>query len=125
KDEEIKRISYQYSVKKSENQKLIIAVVLLACITGGVIFFSIYRNQALRDLYERNIELMNTFKSKDYQENFPLTETETDTSEKDEEDNLMSIFKKILFSLENDKVYKDPDLTLDRKSTRLNSSHVK
>lgn len=122
KDEEIKRISYQYSVKKSENQKLIIAVVLLACITGGAIFFSIYRNQALRDLYERNIELMNTFKSKAYQESFPLTETEADTSEKDEEDNLMIIFKKILFSLENDKVYKDPDLTLPKLASIIKSN---
>src|SRR5690606_40884914 len=80
------------------------------------------RNQALRDLYERNIELMNTFKSKAYQENFPLTETETDTSEKDEEDNRMIIFKKILFSLENDKVYKNPDLTLPKLASIIKSN---
>lgn len=120
KDEEIKRISYEYSIKKSENQKLIIGFISLVIITSGIIFFLIYRNKTLRDLYERNVELMNSFKNKSYTEQSDVTTSET--FENPEEDSLKIIFNKLLFSLEKEKIYKDPDLSLSKVTDIIKSN---
>src|SRR5690606_23371154 len=119
KDEEIKRISYEYSIKKSENQKLIIGFISLIIITGGIIFL-IYRNKTLRDLYERNVELMNSFKNKSYTESSTLQVEES--LEHNDDDNLKVVFNKLLFSLENDKVYKDSELTLSKLASIIKSN---
>jgi tetratricopeptide (TPR) repeat protein len=120
KDEEIKRISYEYSIKKSENQKLIIGFISLLIITGGIIFFLIYRNKTLRDLYERNVELMNSFKNKSYAESSTLQVEES--LEHNDDDNLKVVFNKLLFSLENEKVYKDSELTLSKLASIIKSN---
>src|SRR5690606_30315170 len=120
KDEEIKRISYEYSIKKSENQKLIIGFISLLIITGGIIFFLIYRNITLRDLYERNVELMNSFKNKSYAESSTLQVEES--LEHNDDDNLKVVFNKLLFSLENEKVYKDSELTLSKLASIIKSN---
>jgi AraC-like DNA-binding protein len=120
KDEEIKRISYEYSIKKSENQRLIIGFISLVIITSGIIFFLIYRNKTLRDLYERNVELMNSFKNKSYTEQSDVTTSET--FENPEEDSLKIIFNKLLFSLEKEKIYKDPDLSLSKVADIIKSN---
>lgn len=120
KDEEIKRIIYEYSIKKSENHKLIIGFISLVIITSGIIFFLIYRNKTLRDLYERNVELMNSFKNKSYTEQSDVTTSET--FENPEEDSLKIIFNKLLFSLEKEKIYKDPDLSLSKVADIIKSN---
>jgi AraC-like DNA-binding protein len=120
KDEEIKQISYEFNIKKSENQKLVIGFISLILITGGIIFFLIYRNRTLRDLYERNIELMNSFKNNTYQEKPSIIAVET--SGKTEEDSLKLIFNKLLYALENDKVYKDSDLSLPKLASLIKSN---
>lgn len=120
KDEEIKRIRYEYDIKKTQNQKLIIGFISLVSLTGIVIFFLIYRNRTLKDLYRRNVELMESFKNKDYTELLPLAVIET--LENNEEDNLKIVFNKLLFSLENEKIYKDPELTLSRAADIIKSN---
>ena len=120
KDEEIKRISYEYDIKKAENHKLIIGFISLVAITGGIIFFLIYRNRTLKDLYERNIELMNSFKNKSYTEQSDVIISET--LENPEEDSLKIIFNKLLFSLEKEKIYKDPDLSISKVADIIKSN---
>ena len=120
KDEEIKRISYEYDIKKAENHKLIIGFISLVAITGGIIFFLIYRNRTLKDLYERNIELMNSFKNKSYTEQSDVIIS--DTLENPEEDSLKIIFNKLLFSLEKEKIYKDPDLSISKVADIIKSN---
>lgn len=119
KDEEIKRIRYEYEVKKTENQLLVIGGVSVVLITSIVIFFLVYRNRTLRQLYERNIELMNSFKNKSFAEQSP---DEDEGREGGENNSLRNVFNKLLFALENEEIYKDPDLSLSKVAEIIKSN---
>ncbi|MFA7444987.1 MAG: tetratricopeptide repeat protein [Flavobacteriaceae bacterium] len=118
KDEEIKRISYEYEIKKAENKLIIIGAASVVLITAIFIFFLINRNQTLRKLYERNVELMNSFQNKTFVEEATVAEE----TEDNENNNFLNVFNKLLFALEKEKIYKDPDLSLSKVSEIIKSN---
>lgn len=118
KDQEIKQINEKLATKKAENKIIILGSLSLALITGFIIFFLVYRNKTLRQLYERNIELMKSVQ---------LITSEAEASGTAEfkgeyEDNLKKIFDRLLIALEKDKIYTDPMLSLSDTATIINSN---
>lgn len=119
KDQQIEKMHYAFENKRAQNRTLIVGIVSLGVIAGFIIFFLIYRNRTLRDLYERNVELMNSFSHKMID-----TEAPNGTSGlvNNEEDNLKSVFNKLLYSLETEKIYKDPELSLAKAADTIKSN---
>ncbi len=53
KDQKIEQINQNLAAKKAQNVLLIVGVILLILIAGFIIFFLVYRNKTLKQLYER------------------------------------------------------------------------
>src|SRR5690606_16336202 len=70
KDQKINQINQSLETKKAQNGLLILGVIFLILIAGFIIFFLIYRNRTLKQLYIRNVELMNSFQFKAPEEEF-------------------------------------------------------
>lgn len=119
KDQKIAQINQSLETKKAQNGLLILGVVLLILIAGFVIFFLIYRNKTLKQLYERNVELMNNFQFKASEEEKLVEITETAV---ENEDNLKKIFDRILYVLEKEKIYTNPTLSLSETAEHVKSN---
>lgn len=119
KDQKIKQINQSLATKKAENQMLILGVLSLISIAGFIIYFLVYRNRTLKQLYERNIEVMNSFHFKAPEED-ELEEVAETTTEN--EDNLKKIFDRILYSLEKEKIYINPTLSLSETAEHVKSN---
>ncbi|MGE4347599.1 MAG: tetratricopeptide repeat protein [Flavobacteriaceae bacterium] len=119
KDAEIEKINFTLEKKQAQNKTLIFGLISLVIITSLVFLFLIYRNKALRKLYERNIELMNSFKNSVYKE---ASQKEFQNTDEQEEDNLKNIFEKLLCVLENDKIYTDPNISLSKTAEIIKSN---
>lgn len=118
KDQKISQINQTLATKKAENRMLILGVAALVMITGFIIFFLIYRNKTLKQLYERNIELMNSFQFKaPDEEELEIIETAVES-----EDNLKKIFDRILYALEKEKIYTNPTLSLSDTAEHVKSN---
>jgi len=118
KDQEIEQVNEKLATKKAENKILILGTASVLLITAFIIFFLIYRNRTLKQLYERNIELMKSVQ---------LITSEAETSQKieytgEQEDNLKKIFDRLLVALEKDKIYTDPMLSLSDTAEITNSN---
>lgn len=118
KDAEIEKINSVLEKKQAQNKTLILGLISLIIITSLVVFFLMYRNRTLRRLYERNVELMNSFKNSVYQE--PLAEFQN--SDNDEEDNLKNVFKRLLLAVEKEKIYTDPNISLAKTAEIIKSN---
>lgn len=119
KDQKITQINQSLETKKAQNGLLILGVVLLMLIAGFIIFFLIYRNRTLKQLYERNIELMNSFHFKAPEEDELEEVTETAV---ENEDNLKKIFDRVLYALEKEKIYTNPTLSLSETAEHVKSN---
>lgn len=119
KDQKIAQINQSLETKKAQNGLLILGVVLLILVAGFVIFFLIYRNKTLKQLYERNVELMNNFQFKASEEEKLEEITETAV---ENEDNLKKIFDRILYVLEKEKIYTNPTLSLSETAEHVKSN---
>ena len=119
KDHEIEQINEKLATKKAENRIIILGAASLILLTGFIIFFLIYRNRTLKQLYERNIELMKSMQ-------FIVSEAETSSEEiqtgDEHEDNLKRIFDRLLVALEKDKIYTDPMLSLSDTAEIIKSN---
>jgi AraC-like DNA-binding protein len=106
KDREIERISNEYRIQKFRNG--ILLLIILGA--GSVIYFLVYRNRSLRKLYQRNVELSNS----------PLLyEIPEDT---EEADSLEKIFRELIHLMQNEKIYIEPNLSVDHIAKKLNTN---
>ncbi len=117
------QIKYETAVKddeiakrKAANRVLVLAIVFVVTITGLIIFFLIYRNRTLRELYERNVELLNAFQSSKKQQ------PPQDIAEAGEWDVHKKVFEGLLYLLETNKIYTDPHLTLGELAEKLKTN---
>src|SRR5690606_38866435 len=60
KDEKLKKMNYQIQSKQAQNRLLVSGLIFLVLLGSFIVYFLIYRNKTLRELYDRNIELLNT-----------------------------------------------------------------
>lgn len=114
KDAEIEKINNEYLIKRNQTRILFLlsAVVLLA--TVFTIVFLIYRNKKLRQLYARNVEIIKTINFSSY--------VESQQVKLGENEPLKKIFDEILATLENEKLYQNPDLTVNDMANEINSN---
>lgn len=113
KDQQIRNAAVEIKTKKAQNRILVIAIIAVILVMGFVVFFLIYRNRILKDLYARNVELMKTFSQSTISE--PKDIATTDTGDETEEShNLKAVFDRLQVSLKDEKIYTDPDLSLSK-----------
>lgn len=119
KDQKIAQINQSLETKKAQNGLLILGVILLILIAGFIIFFLIYRNRTLKQLYERNIDSMKSFQFKisEGNESQEITEATVES-----EDNLKKIFDRVLYALEKEKIYTNPTLSLSETAEHVKSN---
>lgn len=114
KDREIELVSRKLKQKRMQNQALISVVILIVLATGLGVFFMLYRHRTLRMLYSRNVELLNALK---------LTKLPGKSSDAETENGrdgmLRAIFDKLLALMEQDGLYKNPDLTIREVTGKL------
>jgi tetratricopeptide (TPR) repeat protein len=109
KDSEIQKINYELSLKKSQNRNLWLGLGLLLLVGGFAIFFQIYRNKRLRELYEKNIENLHAHQ-------FIRKVSGS------EDDPLKKVFNKVLHLLDEEELYKKPTLSLTELADRIVSN---
>ncbi len=112
KDQQIANAAVEIKAKKAQNKILVIGIVAIVLIMGFVVFFLIYRNRILKDLYARNVELMNNFN----QDSITGTENEiiNNDDSNEEQTSLKSVFERLVLSLRDEKIYTDPELSLSK-----------
>jgi len=103
KDKEIERINNEFQKKKNRNRLLLIGLSAVIMLAGVIISFLIYRNKSLRLLYDRNIEMMNSFN---------IQKSQVAVAEPVSEDSLKAVYDKLLVVLEKDKIFKNPYLSI-------------
>lgn len=111
KDRQIEKMNHDFEQKKAQNKLLLMAIIAIVLITGFLIFFLIYRNKSLKELYERNLESLNSFAF-----------TRTITSAEAPKDPNRELFDKLLDALEAAKIYKNPMLSLSDTAKLLNTN---
>jgi len=99
KDEKLEKMNYQIQSKQAQNRLLVSGLIFLVFLGSFIVYFLIYRNKTLRELYDRNIELLNTVNF------YKITPEKTD-----ERDQLKKVFDRLLELLNNEKIFKDPNL---------------
>jgi len=114
KDAEIEKINNEYLIKKNESRFIFFIGVIVLLITGFVISFLFYRNKKLRQLYARNMEIIKTLNFSSY--------VESRITNPEENNNLKKIFDDILVSLEKEKIYQNPDLTVNDMANKISSN---
>ncbi|HZW77919.1 MAG TPA: AraC family transcriptional regulator [Flavobacteriaceae bacterium] len=111
KDQELEKIQLEFAKKKAENKTLKIGV------GGGIMLFALilaflsYRNNTLRKLYDRNIELL---KAVNY---YKVTPDITDDREQ-----LKVLFDRLLDLVNNEKIFTNPLLGIKDVAEMLNSN---
>lgn len=113
KDAEIERINKDYELKESENKTLIYLIVFGLILTASWILFLTFRNKQLKLLYKKNVELLNT-------KQFPVIID--DTEDIDRNGPLKKVFSEINNTLENEKIYQNPILSISDVAQLTNSN---
>lgn len=113
KDAEIARINQEFQIEKSEKKALVFLIIIGVVLTASVILFLVYRNNQLKLLYQKNIEVMN-IKQFLGAENEELSSGSNHT--------LKKIFDEIIHLLEAEKVYQNPNLTINDVTQAINSN---
>lgn len=90
------------------------AILILFLVSAGGIFFFFKRNQSLRVLYERNVELLNQF--------YVPSEEEGNPVEEDANDPLKNIFVRIKKAMEEDKLFRQHDLSISTLAYHISSN---
>ncbi len=113
KDVEIERINKDFQIKKSENKTLLFLIVFGIILTTSAILFLIYRNNQLKLLYKKNVELLKFSK---------FHATDNDDLNVEPNDPLKKVFDEIIHLLEIEKVYQNPNLTINDITQGINSN---
>lgn len=111
KDREIERVHSEIKEQKSRNTILVLIIVLIVLGTASIIYFLVYRNRALRKLYEKNVELLKS----------PFL-FEIPDEEAPESDPAKKLFGDLVRLMETEEVYKESNLTVNRMAARLNTN---
>lgn len=113
KDREIERINNENMKYRFRNRILFVAVIFVVLGTASLIYFLVYRNKSLRNLYERNVELTRSFSS--VPEILPEAQQEDSSP-------LKKVFDELVTAMENEKIYTDPTLTVDSVTQKLQTN---
>ena len=110
KDKEITEVNNRYEIQKFRNRILYLALFFLLAGAGAFIYFLIYRNKTLKKLYERNVELTQSAFS-----------FENLVKEENPEP-LKRIFEKLVELMESEKIYAEPNLTINSIAQKLQTN---
>lgn len=113
KDAEIEKINNEYEIKKSEVQTLIALIIFSVILAAGWVLFLTARNKQLKVLYKKNVELLN---SKQF-----IT-PEAEEADAEQNDPLKGIFDEIIYVLETEKIYQNPNLSINDVTQAINSN---
>ena len=100
----------------NQRRTMMSAIFILLLMSSGGIFFFYKRNQSLRVLYERNVELLNQFSTP-----FEYEEARED-EEEDASDPLKNIFVRIKKAMEEDKLFRQHDLSISTLAYHISSN---
>jgi len=92
---------------------LIFLIIFGVLLTASVILFLIYRNNQLKLLYKKNIEVLNITQ---------LFAAENEEAESESNHTLKKIFDEIIHLLEVEKVHQNPNLTINDVTQAINSN---
>lgn len=98
----------------TQRRTMMSAILILFLVSAGGIFFFFKRNQSLRVLYERNVELLNQF--------YIPSEEEGHPAEEDANDPLKNIFVRIKKAMEEDKLFRQHDLLISTLAYHISSN---
>lgn len=98
----------------NQRRTMMSAILILFLVSAGGIFFFFKRNQSLRVLYERNVELLNQF--------YVPSEEEGNPVEEDANDPLKNIFVRIKKAMEEDKLFRQHDLSISTLAYHISSN---
>ena len=113
KDREIERINNENMKYRFRNRILLVTVIFVVLGTASLIYFLVYRNKSLRRLYDRNVELTQSF--------IPVVETPSETQQEDNSP-LKKIFDELVRVMEHEKIYTEPTLTVDSVTQKLQTN---
>lgn len=113
KDKEIERINNENIQYRFRFRILFILVVVGVIGVSGLVYFMNYRNKALRNLYERNVEIAQT-------SIFPETLNPIELPE--DNSPLRKVFDQLVDVMENEKLYKEPALTVDYVTQKIQTN---
>ena len=112
KDRELERISYENKLQTEQIRMLSFGIVLLLLLIFGIIFFIIYRNRILKDLYQRNVEIINMANI------YKIVPEETTNNRSQPK----KIFDKLMDLLENEKIFQDPELSIKDVAEKIKTN---
>lgn len=115
KDAQLEKINNEYIVKRNETRILIFIVVAVLLATAFTILFFHYRNKKLRQLYDRNLELMKTM-------SYFSTAPDIQRTRAEENNPLKKVFEEVLHLMETEKAYQNPDLTVNDVANEISSN---
>jgi AraC-type DNA-binding domain-containing proteins len=97
----------------SQRRTMMSAIFILFLVSVGGVFFFFKRNQSLRVLYERNLELLNQFY---------VPSEDVNPVEEDASDPLKNIFVRIKKAMEEDKLFRQHDLSISVLASHISSN---
>jgi len=124
KDQQILLAEAEVREKSAENRILGLTSVFLVVLMIGSVGYYKHRNQHLRMLYERNVEIMNAY-GLDTEILKPVDGTDGNSVEKEEnkeEKRSRELFEKLTTVMLEEKLYKDPDLQLAKLSMHMQTN---
>ncbi|SEL84779.1 tetratricopeptide repeat protein [Parapedobacter koreensis] len=113
KDQEIALVNQKLQEKKIQNKALLALIALVLLATGFAMFFLVYRNRTLRELYDRSVELSATV---------DLATANADENYNETDSNLQLVFSHLLRLLKEEHIYKDPNLSIGKIAEQLKTN---
>ncbi|MFA7446016.1 MAG: AraC family transcriptional regulator [Flavobacteriaceae bacterium] len=113
KDREIERINNENMKYRFRNRILFVVVISGIFGAGSLIYFLNYRNRTLRQLYDKNVELV---------ESSILFETSKTAEHPQDNSPLRKVFDQLVDIMENEKLYKEPALTVDYVTQKIQTN---
>ena len=113
KDAQLEKMNHENKNKKSQIKAIAAGSLFIILITGLIISFLVYRNKKLRQLYQRNVDLVNLYSIK---------KNEILNREPAANNPLEKIFNDLISEMEKGKLYQNPDLTIADAAQEINSN---
>lgn len=113
KDKEIERINNDNMKYRFRNRILFVVVISGIFGAGSLIYFLNYRNRTLRQLYDKNVELV---------ESSILSQTSKTVEHPQDNSPLRKVFDQLVDIMENEKLYKEPALTVDYVTQKIQTN---
>jgi AraC-like DNA-binding protein len=113
KDAQLEKMNHENETKKTQIKAVVAGSLFIILITVLIISFLFYRNKQLKQLYQRNVDLLNLhyFKKNEFLSREPATNNP-----------LEKIFNDLVSIIEKEKIYQNPDLTISDVAQQINSN---